>query len=277
MATIRLDTGSVHTSSTVPLQENSIRRSPFPVIRWGAVLAGLAVGLSVQLVLTLLGVASGLAVTNVTAGEAPGTGTLIWAAISMLISAVAGSYVAGRMSGLKRKADGALYGFVCWAVTTLLFVMLTSVASGALLSGMLLSQNPLSMAGNTQSIPGILSRQLGTNISAENMKALQEHIAAGRREEAIRYMQGSMGVQPDKAATMVDQALILSGSPEQASLEGRAAADRTIRQASMLAWSAFGVVVLTLICSLAGGIWGAIGARRIPWTEGMAGVVSKPA
>ena len=276
MATIRLDTGSVHSVGAATLQENLARRSPFPVIRWGAVLAGVAVALSVQLVLTLLGIASGLAVTSVTADEAPGAGSLVWAGLSMLISAMTGAYVAGRMSGLKRKADGILYGFVTWAVMTLLFVMLTSVAGSALLSGILLSQTPLSISQDGRSIPGILSRQLGVNISTENMKTLQEHISEGRREQAIRFMESAVGVQSDRAAKLVDQALILSGSPEKASLEGRAAADRTIRQASLLAWSAFGVVVLTLICSLAGGIFGAMGARRIAWSEGMTSVTSKP-
>ena len=277
MTTIRLDTSTAHTGGAIPLQENLARRSPFPVIRWGAVLAGVAVGLSVQLVLTLLGIASGLSVTSVTDGEVPGTGSLSWGGLSMLVSAMAGAYVAGRMSGFKRRADGVLYGFVSWAVMTLLFVMLTSAASGALLSGIFFSQSPLTISEESRSIPGILSRQLGINISGEKMRTLQEHIAAGRREEAISFMETQVGVKSERAAILVDQALILSGLPEQASLEGRTAADRTIRQASLLAWSAFGVVVLTLICSLAGGIFGAMGARRIPWSETMTAVISKPA
>ena len=277
MATIRLDTGSSHTGGLLALKENFSRRSPFIVIRWGAILAGVSVGLSVQLVLTLLGIASGLSVTSVTAGEAPGTGSLVWAGLSMLISAMAGAYVAGRMSGLKRKADGVLYGFVSWAVMTLLFVILTSMASSALLSGILFGQSSVTISQDSRSIPGILSRQLGVNISPENMQILQEHIESGRREQAIRLMESAVGIKPDRAAILVDQALILSGLPEQASLEGRAAADKTIRQASVLAWSAFGVVVLTLICSLAGGVYGAMGARRIAWSEGTTGAISKPA
>ena len=46
MATIRLDSGSAQLSGASLLQENLYRRSPFIVIRWGAVLAGVAVGLS---------------------------------------------------------------------------------------------------------------------------------------------------------------------------------------------------------------------------------------
>lgn len=273
MATIHLDTGAAYSGGTLISQENVMRRPLFSSIRWSAVLAGVAVGISVQLVLTLLGIASGLAMTSVQAGEAPGTGALVWAGISMLISALIGAYVAGRMSGLKRKTDGVLHGAVSWAVTTLLFVTLATSAGGSLLSGMFsgISQGAASVAqstgGGAAGVTAMLNRQLGTSISPENMRTLQGHIAAGRRDQAIDYMSSSMGVQRDRAATVVDQALILSGSPKQASPAGRAAADRAIKGASTAAWTVFGAVALSLILSLIGGALGAMGARRTTWGE----------
>ncbi len=273
MATIHLDTGAAYSGGTLISQENIIRRPLFSSIRWSAVLAGVAVGISVQLVLALLGIASGLAMTSVQAGETPGTGSLVWAGLSMLISALIGAYVAGRMSGLKRKTDGVLHGAVSWAVTTLLFVTLATSAGGSLLSGLFsgISQGAASVAqstgGGAAGVTAMLNRQLGTSISPENMRTLQGHIAAGRRDQAIDYMSSSMGVQRDRAATVVDQALILSGSPEQASPAGRAAADRAIKGASTAAWTVFGAVALSLILSLVGGALGAMGARRTTWGE----------
>ncbi len=273
MATIHLDTGAAYSGGTLITQENIMRRPLFSSIRWGAVLAGVAVGISVQLVLTLLGIASGLSLTSVQTGEVPGTGALIWAGISMLIAALIGAYVAGRMSGLKRKTDGVLHGVVSWAVTTLLFVVLATSAGGSLLSGLFSSvtQGASSVAqgagGGAAGVTSMLNRQLGTNISPEAMRTLQGHIAAGRRDQAIDYMSSSMGVQRDRASTMVDQALILSGSPEQASPAGRAAADRAIRGASTAAWAVFGAVSLSLLLSLIGGALGAMGARRTTWGE----------
>lgn len=272
MATIHLDTGANYPGGTLISQENVIRRPLFPAIRWGAVLAGVAVGISVQLVLTLLGIASGLSMTSVQQGEAPGTGALIWAGISMLISALVGAYVAGRMSGLKRKTDGILHGVVSWAVTTLLFVVLATSAGGSLLSGLFSSvgQGANAMAQSGASVGGLtslLNRQLGTNVSADNMRVLQGHITAGRRDQAIDYMSSTMGVQRERASTIVDQALILSGSPEQASPQGRAAADRAIQGASTAAWVVFGAVALSLVLSFIGGALGAMGARRTTWAE----------
>lgn len=272
MATIHLDTGANYPGGTLISQENIIRRPLFPSIRWGAVLAGVAVGISVQLVLTLLGIASGLSMTSIQQGEAPGTGALVWAGISMLVSALVGAYVSGRMSGLKRKTDGILHGVVSWAVTTLLFVVLATSAGGSLLSGLFsgLGQGATAAAQSGASPGGLtalLNRQLGTNVNAESMRTLQEYITSGRRDQAINYMSSNMGVQRDKAASVVDQALILSGSPEQASPQGRAAADRAIKGASIAAWVVFGAVALSLVLSFIGGALGAIGARRTTWTE----------
>lgn len=272
MATIHLDTGANYPGGTLISQENIVRRPLFPAIRWGAVLAGVAVGISVQLVLTLLGIASGLSMTSVQQGDAPGTGALIWAGISMLVSALVGAYVAGRMSGLKRKTDGILHGVVSWAVTTLLFVVLATSAGGSLLSGLFAGVGQganvaVQSGASAGGLTSLLNQQLGTNINADNMRILQGHITAGRRDQAINYMSGTMGVERERASTIVDQALILSGSPEQASPQGRAAADRAIQGASTAAWVVFGAVALSLVLSFVGGALGAMGARRTTWAE----------
>jgi len=277
MATIQLDTGSNFPGSASVSQESSLRRSLLPAIRWGAVLAGVAVGISVQLVLSLLGIASGLSLTSVSAGEAPGTGALIWAGVSMLISALVGSYVAGRMSGLKRKIDGILHGVVAWAVTTLLFVLLATSAGGTLLSTMFSSvgQGAHAIAQSSAGgLSGFLSRQLGINMSSQALQTLQDHIAAGRRDQAVDYLVLNSGIQRDRAGMAVDQALILSGSPEQASPQGRAAADRAISRASTVAWSVFATVALSLAFSLIGGALGAMGARRTTWGDSAAGLIT---
>lgn len=274
MATIHLESGAGFPSGTMISQENIVRRPLFSAIRWGAVLAGVAVGISAQLVLTLLGIASGLSLSSVSTVEGPATGALIWAGLSMLIAALIGAYVAGRMSGLKRKTDGVLHGVVSWAVTTLLFVFLATSAGGSLVSGLFSSLNPGAAATQGGSVTSLINRQMGTNVSPESLRTLQEHISAGRRDQAIDYMSSTMGVQRDRAAGIVDQALILSGSPEQASPAGREAANRALQRAGTTAWIAFGAVALSLLVSLIGGAIGAMGARRTTWSENMEGTTA---
>lgn len=278
MATIHLD------PRTNYLEQSTLSRQPlFAAIRWGAVLAGVAVGISVQLVLTLLGIASGLSATDVTSGESVGMGPLIWAGISMLIAAFIGAYVAARMSGLKRKVDGILHGVVSWAVTTLLFAMLASSAGGALMSGIFSNMTGganTAMNGGSATgggLAGLLQRLGVTNVTPASLQTLQGHIENGRREEAVQYMSSSMGVEPSRAATIVDQALILSSSPEQASPQGRATADRAIDTASTTAWTVFLAVILSLALGVAGGALGVVGAHRATWADsGGTGGGTKP-
>lgn len=275
MATIHLENSPGFPGGTIASTENIPRRPLFPAVRWGAVLAGVAVGVSVQLVLTLLGIASGLSLSSVSAVEGPATGALVWAGLSMLIAALVGTYVAGRMSGLKRKTDGVLHGVVTWAVTTLLFVFLATSAGGSLLSGLFSSLSTSTAGAQGSSITSMINRQMGTNMSPESLRTLQEHISAGRRDQAIDYMSSTMGVQRDRAAGIVDQALILSGSPEQASPAGREAANRAIQRAGTAAWIAFAAVSLAFALSLLGGALGAMGARRTTWTETTEGTTIK--
>lgn len=276
MATIHLDIPSSSSGSTLISQENIVRQPLFAAIRWGAVFAGVVVGVSIQLALTILGIAMGLSATSAATGEMPGTGAFIWAGLSMLVSALVGAYVAGRMTGLKRKTDGILHGVVSWAVMTILVAMLATSAGGSLLSGIFSSigQSPTTMGQSSGGVTGMLSRQLGANVSPQAIRTLSDHIAAGRRDPAIDYMASMMGVKRDRAATLVDQALILSGSPEQASPQGRAAADRAIGEASKVAWVVFATVALSLLLSAIGGALGAMGARRTTWNESTAGAES---
>ncbi len=269
MATLHLESGASYPGSTLNALESTARRSLLTAIRWGAVLAGVAVGISAQLVLTLLGIASGLSLLRLSAGEVPDTAALVWAGLSMLISTLVGAYVAGRMSGLKRKMDGMLHGVVSWAVTTLLFVMLATSAGGSLLSGVFsgVGQGTSTIMQHSGGMTLMLNRQLGMHLSPQDLGVLQEYIAAGRRDQAIDYLSSSKGVQRDRAATIVDQALVLSGAPEQASPEGRAAADRAVKGASTAAWTIFGAVAISLALSFLGGALGAMGSRRATWNE----------
>lgn len=283
MATIHLDPrGSYTEQINIPM-----RRPFFAPIRWSAVFAGVAVGISVQLILTLLGIASGLSATDVASGETVGIGPLIWAGISTLIAAFVGAYVAARLSGLKRRVDGILHGAVSWAVTTLLFATLATSAGGTLMSGIFTNLGPgngmaMNENGTTASGLGAMLQRLGIqNATPATLQTLQGYIQNGRRDEAVQYMVNAMGVEQARAATIVDQALILSGSPEQASAQGRATADRAVGAASTAAWTVFLAVALSLALGVMGGAAGAAGARRTlrsasgPGT-GAAGTVPSP-
>lgn len=246
------------------------RRPLFPAIRWGAVLAGVAVGISIQLALTLLGIATGLSNADVTQGETLGVGPLLWAGFSMLVAAFVGGYVAARMSGLKRKADGVLHGAVSWAVTTIIFATLATSIGGTLMSGVFsnvsqLAQNT-AQAGGRSPIGDAIQSQLG-NMDAESLQRFQRAIQAGQREQAVQQLTNTMGMDKTRAGAIVDQALILSGSPERASPQGRATTEAAMQNAGRAAWAIFLTVALALAIGIGGGALGARGSRRVSWSS----------
>ncbi|MGB4346309.1 MAG: hypothetical protein WBJ21_07910 [Burkholderiaceae bacterium] len=273
MTPIHLDPDASIQGSSLIEKSSSKRQSLFSVVRWGAVLAGVIVGASIQFSLALLGIASGLSLSHVAAGETLGTMSLLWAGVSMLLSIFGGAYVAARMSGFKRKIDGILHGVVTWAVASLLMLILilASVAGSSLLNvlsgSVSLGVGTMAQSDRSGGVLGLLSEVLGKSVNVQTLKNLQEQIAAGHRQEAIAVMRDELGVSADKAAAVVDQALILSGSPAQASPEGRQAADNAMRRASMVAWFGFAAIVLSLALSAFGGALGAMGAKRLVWSE----------
>ena len=272
----------------VVVQDRSVVTSTprFAAIRWGAILGGVVVGLSTQLVLALLGVAAGLSAVDVTERDI-GVGNVsnapmwtgIWQGVSMLIAAFVGGYVAARMSGLRRRSDGMLHGFVSWGATTLLFAVLSATAVGSLFGGVF---NTITMATTQHtagastgiSQPALQSLLKGTDnttgqgtVTANTLRNLQQRIQAGDREGAVRYMVDDMGFSQDRASTIVDQALILSGSGDQASPQGRADAQRTVATAQMASWGLFSAVILSLLIGVGGGYAGSVGAERPVRTE----------
>lgn len=255
----------------VEVAGDAARRPVLPAIRWGAVLAGVAVGISTQMVLTLLGIATGLSSTEVTQGESLGTGPLIWAGFSMLISAFVGGYVAARMSGLKRKMDGVLHGAVSWAVTTILFAMLATSIGGSLVSSVFNNMSQIAQAstnggGGGESPLAALMRSQGGRMDPATLKQLQEYLQAGQRDQAVQLVTSRMGVEQQRAETIVDQALIVSGSPDSASPQAKQATESAMRNAGTAAWVIFLTVALALAIGIVGGTLGVAGSRRVSWS-----------
>lgn len=265
---------SIESNVTVPPHEgvklkNSFRSGLFTTICWSAVLAGVAIAVAVQLVLMMLGVASGVALTNLLMGETLGYGALMWASVSMVIAAFVGAYVAGRMSGLRRKIDGILHGVISWAVSILLALILATTTGGSLISGLVSNviHGGIVIAPSGANVASMLNRQLGPTMESASLRVLQEYILSGQRDQAIDYLNSTMNVQRDRAAGIVDQALILSGSFQQASPEGRAAEARVIKNFHTASWTTFVATLLAVALSCLGGALGTLGSQRTIWSE----------
>lgn len=222
-----------------------VYRMPLYTLRWTAVFAGLVVGIATNLFLMLLGAAAGLAVFDVGENVAD-TGipiaAAIWNALSMIVSSFAGGYVAARTAGMRRASDGILHGVVAWGATMLISAfVVTSVTSATL--GSLFGGNNNATANNT---------------AAE----VARNIGAGDRQDAINVLRDRLNLSTDQASRLVDQALALSGREGAASPQGRAAAQETLRTASVASGWLSAAILLSLLAAMGGGLIGARGTRR---------------
>jgi hypothetical protein len=212
---------------------------PLAPISWAAIFASLAVGISVMLLLTLAGVAIGL--TTVDGGEntrAITIGAAAWQTISMLIAAIVGGYVAARLSGLRRTADGILHGAVSWGATTVLYAALATTAIGSLTAGMF----------------GLLAPPQADRAAATSA------VTSGDRDQMQRTLEG-MGISAEQSSTIIER---LSAP---AAGTGSASDRPQTEQAADVAGTATGwltaTVLLSLVLSMFGGSMGAKGSRRI--------------
>jgi len=169
-------------------------------ISWGAIIAGIAVTLAVQLLLTLLGLAIGASSIDPGAGGTPdattfGTTTAIWWLITTAISIFAGAWVAARLAGMPTRTDSMLHGIITWAAATLLGVYLLTSTIGSLLGG------AFGVLGNVASTVG---------------------------QSASSLTQGALQVLPDdirsQAEGLFDQAPAAAGQAQQQADQARQAA-----------------------------------------------------
>ena len=130
--------GAPHLSPVTPAED--ARTILINQVSWGAIAAGIATALVAQLILNMIGIGIGASTLDPIAGDNPAAGTFsigagIWWALSGIIAAFAGGYVASRLSGRPKPSTGGWHGLTAWAATTLLVFYLLSTAVGSLVGG----------------------------------------------------------------------------------------------------------------------------------------------
>lgn len=112
----------------------------FNRISWGAIFAGVAVALTVQVLLNLLGVGVGAAVIDPATSDNPSASAfstigVIWFVVAGVVASFIGGYIASRLSGRPVKSTGGYHGLTSWAVTTLVVLYLLTTSVGAIIGG----------------------------------------------------------------------------------------------------------------------------------------------
>ncbi|OSM96865.1 CAP-Gly protein [Lonsdalea populi] len=110
---------------------NEIR--PFKTISWGSIIGGVVTVLAVSMLLSTLSTSMGFAIVdpnaeNPTHGAGMAFG--LWTAVSIVISLLAGAFVAGRLAG----NDGMIHGFLVWATSLIVAAILGAMLVGSAVS-----------------------------------------------------------------------------------------------------------------------------------------------
>jgi hypothetical protein len=132
------DHDTVQVSGVTPAED--ARTVLINEVSWGAVLAGVAAAIMTQLLLNMLGIGIGASTLDPVAGDSPtatsfSIGAGIWWAVSSLIAAFIGGYIASRLSGRPNPSTGGWHGLISWSATMLVVFYLLSTAVGGLVGG----------------------------------------------------------------------------------------------------------------------------------------------
>ena len=196
-------TGSV-VDTVVPNDQRTYLRNR---VSWGAILAGVAAALVVQLLLNILGVGIGAsAVDAANTADNPTAGNFsitagIWWTLSGIIASLAGGIVAGRLCGTSDGNTARWHGFVSWCVATLMIVYLLTSAVGGIIGGTFNALgSTVGGAGKAvaSAASGVAQNTDGDALQSQVRRLVNPNDAQNAQDSVIAYVRAS--VSGDKAA-----------------------------------------------------------------------------
>jgi hypothetical protein len=267
-------------------------------VSWGGVFAGVAIALTLHLLLNILGLAIGAGVIDPAHNDTPTAATLsggsvIWVIVSGIIAAFTGAYVASRLSGRSSRSTGALHGLTTWAVTTLIVFYLLSTSVGALVGGAFSGVTSVfSGAGSTIATaatavaPSVanasnpvatIEQRIREASGGNDPQALRDTAVSAvgavltgdpakadeARNRAADALARAQGIPVDQARQQVTQyETQYREAVEQAKVRATQAAQATATAVSTGSYVAFGALLIGAIASLVGGRIGAARTER---------------
>ncbi len=143
-------------------------------VSWSAVLAGVVVAISFNLVLAVLGNrdradhASIRRRPSLPQASTLGIAATVWWIVTALLSLASGGWVAGRLAGMPTRLDGALHGLVTWGIATMLIFWLLTSAVGSLIGG------AFSVVGNALSNAAQGAAQATDQVDPNSLQGIQD-------------------------------------------------------------------------------------------------------
>ncbi|ETF00563.1 hypothetical protein W822_22600 [Advenella kashmirensis W13003] len=168
---------------------------------WGSIFGGMVATLAISALLSILGAGLGLSsidIAHTDIADGMGTGALIFAALSVIISFAAGGYISGRLT----TTEGCIHGFLSWAMSVLVALVL---------SGMLIS----STVSTVTSAVGSVASATGSVISGTVSTVGKGASGAGSLvKDSFEGLNIDLGAEAQDTPNDVKNVLVESGIPE---------------------------------------------------------------
>jgi hypothetical protein len=193
-----------------------------PTMAWRSILGSVALAMSVQLVLTLLGAAIGFGAADANAIDDPvaalGIGVLVWGIVVGLVAYGLGGFIAGNMSTNRFAGSGAAHGLMVWAIAGLLGIILVTLGSAIVSSGAAAGAGNAAprIMGISMDMPGLADRGTtgrSTDLTTTGRTATTDNTrtAAGSRvtDEEARAMADRAAKYTSRASLFAAISLIM--------------------------------------------------------------------
>lgn len=185
-------------------------------VSWGAILAGVAAALVVQLLLNILGIGLGASSLDAAhAGDNPSASgfTLtagIWWTLSGIAASFAGGVAAGRLCGTSDDNTAHWHGLVSWCAATLVIFYLLTSAVGGILGGTFNALGGTVGAvgrGAVSAVSGIAQNTDGDALQAQVRRLVNPNDAQAAQDSILAYIRASVSGDQGAATAARDRAV----------------------------------------------------------------------
>jgi hypothetical protein len=258
-------------------------------ISWGAVLAGVATALVVQMLLNMLGLGIGMATldaANTSANPSASTASMTaagWWIGSGIVASLIGGVAAGRLSGTSDTGTARWHGLVSWCATTLCLMYLLTTAIGGVLGGTVNALGSTVGAlgrGAATAVTGVAANTDGDALQAQARRLINPNDAQSAQDSVVAYIRASVSgdqaaadrardravdavaraanVSPDEARTRLQQAeQQVRQTADQAKQAAQQAAETARKSVATAGFTGFIALVLGAVAAWFGGGFGA--------------------
>ncbi len=166
-------------------------------VSWGAVTAGVAVALAVQLLLTLLGGSIGLSIRDQVNADTFGTSAAIWGLASIVIAQFVGGFVASQCAVGENTGEAVIHGVLVWGVAFALVVWLTATGVRAGFNAMVnvASIGASAMKGVDDNWEALARRAGATDADIANIRGRAQNAADQASSEETQEQAADLAMQ----------------------------------------------------------------------------------